>query len=183
MLPHWWEKQSAKLLFLLLAALLTAGVVWLISTLMRTRLDLKTEIRERQIAEDNLSQTRDLLLRQMSPFVGKTVSADEEFLKKATKVVEDNIDNENFSSEDFARLMLMSRSNLYLRIRAITGESATQFIRKIRFNKACQLLRERNHSIAEISAMVGFSSPSYFATSFKRNMGCLPTEYVRQQNK
>ncbi len=182
-LPHWWERQSAKMLFILLGAILTAGVFWLISTLKRTRLELKTEIREREMAEDNLSQTRDLLMRQLSPFVGKTVSADEEFLKKATKVVEDNIDNENFSSEDFARQMLMSRSNLYLRITAITGESATQFIRKIRFNKACQLLRERSHSIAEISAMVGFSSPSYFATSFKKNVGCLPTEYVRQQEK
>ncbi len=179
-LPHWWEKTSAKLMFVLLALVLVAGIVWLIAKVIRTGIELQAERRERLTAEDNLAQTRDLLMRQLSPFAGETVSPDEEFLKKATKVVEDNMDNENFSSDDFARQMLMSRSNLYLRITAITGESATQFIRKIRFNKACQLLKEHNHSIAEISAMVGFSSPSYFATSFKKNVGCLPTEYAKK---
>ena len=180
-LPRWWQRSVFKLMMVLLAAVLTGGIVWLISKNIRTKLELSDERRERKIAEENLAQTRDLLLRQLSSSPGEPVSADEEFLKRATKVVEDNIDNENFSSEDFARQMLMSRSNLYLRITATTGESATQFIRKIRFNKACQLLRERNHSIAEISAMVGFSSPSYFATSFKKNVGCLPTEYVKRQ--
>lgn len=104
---------------------------------------------------------------------------DGEFLKRAIQVVEENMDNENFSSNDFARALCMSRSNLHLKITSITGESATKFIRKIRFNYACKLLLERKYTISEISAMVGFSSPSYFATSFKKHVGCLPTEYVR----
>lgn len=110
-------------------------------------------------------------------------SIDGEFLKKAVKVVEDNIDNEQFSSNDFADAMCMSRSNLYLKITSITGESATQFIRKIRFNKACRMLLERKYTIAEISAKVGFSSPSYFATSFKKYVGCSPNEYIKTQKK
>ncbi|MFA6591972.1 MAG: two-component regulator propeller domain-containing protein [Bacteroidales bacterium] len=105
---------------------------------------------------------------------------DAEFLKKAKQVVEDNIDNDAFTSNDFADAMCMSRSNLYLKITSITGDSATQFIRKIRFDKACRMLLERNYSIAEISSMVGFSSPSYFSTSFKKFVGCLPTEYGKK---
>ena len=66
---------------------------------------------------------------------------------------------------------------------AITGESATKFIRKIRFNYACKLLMDRKYSISEISSMVGFNSPSYFATSFKKHVGCLPTEYVRTRTR
>lgn len=110
-------------------------------------------------------------------------SIDGDFLKKAVEVVEQNIDNESFSSNDFAEAMCMSRSNLYLKITSITGESAAQFIRKIRFNKACHLILEQKYSISEISAKVGFSSPSYFATSFKKYIGCLPTEYGKQNKK
>lgn len=108
---------------------------------------------------------------------------DGEFLKKAIRIVEQNMDNEEFSSNDFSKALCMSRSNLHLKMKSVTGESATKFIRKIRFNYACKLLLERKHSIAEISAMVGFNSPSYFATSFKKHVGCLPTEYVRQRKK
>lgn len=108
---------------------------------------------------------------------------DGEFLKKAIRVVEENMDNEEFSSNDFSKALCMSRSNLHLKMKSITGESATKFIRKIRFNYACKLLLERKHSIAEISAMVGFNSPSYFATSFKKYVGCLPTEYIRNRSK
>lgn len=108
-------------------------------------------------------------------------SMDGEFLKKAIRIVEENMDNEEFSSNDFSKALCMSRSNLHLKMKSITGESATKFIRKIRFNYACRLLLERKHSIAEISSMVGFNSPSYFATSFKKHVGCLPTEYVRNR--
>lgn len=110
-------------------------------------------------------------------------SMDGEFLKKAIRIVEENMDNEEFSSNDFSKALCMSRSNLHLKMKSITGESATKFIRKIRFNYACRLLLERKHSIAEISSMVGFNSPSYFATSFKKHVGCLPTEYLRNRSK
>lgn len=106
---------------------------------------------------------------------------DEELLKKAVEIVKKNLDNSDFSTEDFASQMNMSRSNLHLKLKAITGESAIEFIKKIRFSEACRLLKEGRYNIAEISSMVGFSTPSYFATSFKKYIGCLPTEYIKQQ--
>ncbi|MDR0509806.1 MAG: response regulator [Rikenellaceae bacterium] len=106
---------------------------------------------------------------------------DGEFLRKAIKVVEENIGNEEFSSDDFARELCISRSSLHLKMKSITGEAATQFIRKIRFNRACTLLAEGKLSVAEVSVVVGFGSPSYFATSFKKHVGCLPTEYQRNR--
>lgn len=54
---------------------------------------------------------------------------------------------------------------------------------ELTFNHACKLLLDRKYSISEISSMVGFNSPSYFATSFKKHVGCLPTEYVRSRTK
>lgn len=102
---------------------------------------------------------------------------DEELLKKAMAIVEKNLDNVEFSTNDFAREMCMSRSNLHIKMKALTGESTNDFIRKMRFNQACKLLQEGRHTVSEISGMVGFNTPSYFATSFKKYFGCLPSEY------
>ncbi len=107
-------------------------------------------------------------------------SMDEELLKRAIAVVEKNMDNVDFSTEQFAREMNMSRSNLHLKLKAITGKSAIDFIYKIRFNRACQLLKEGRYSVSEISYMVGYNTPSYFAARFKKYVGCLPTEYAKK---
>lgn len=105
---------------------------------------------------------------------------DEELLRKAIAVVEKNMDNVEFSTEQFAREMNMSRSNLHLKLKAITGKSAIDFIHKIRFNRACQLLKEGKYTVSEISFMVGYNTPSYFAARFKKYIGCLPTEYGKK---
>ena len=105
---------------------------------------------------------------------------DEKLLRKAIEVVEKNMDNAEFSTEQFAREMNMSRSNLHLKLKAITGKSAIDFIHKIRFNRACQLLQEGKYTISEISFMVGYNTPSYFAARFKKYIGCLPTEYGKK---
>ena len=105
---------------------------------------------------------------------------DEALLKRAVAIVEKNMDNIEFSTDEFAREMNMSRSNLHLKLKAITGESTIDFIRKIRFNEAAKLLKDGRYTIAEVSTMVGFNTPSYFATSFKKYFGCLPTEYIKK---
>lgn len=105
---------------------------------------------------------------------------DEELLKKAVEVVEKHLDDVGFSTDEFAREMFMSRSNLHLKMKALTGESTNEFIRKIRFNKACKLLKEGRYTVSEVSTMVGFNTASYFATSFKKYFGCLPSEYGKK---
>lgn len=107
---------------------------------------------------------------------------DEALLKRAVSIVEKNLDNVEFSTDEFAREMNMSRSNLHLKLKAITGEPTIDFIRKIRFNEACKLLKDGRYTVAEVSTMVGFNTPSYFATSFKKYFGCLPTEYIKKHH-
>lgn len=102
---------------------------------------------------------------------------DEELLKKAVEVMQKHLDDVEFTTDEFAREMCMSRSNLHLKMKALTGESTNEFIRKIRFNHACRLLKEGRYTVAEISTMVGYNTPSYFTTSFKKYFGCLPSEY------
>lgn len=113
---------------------------------------------------------------------GVLTAYDEELLAKAAAIVADNMDNADFSTADFATEMGMSRSSLHLKLKTLTGESALDFIRRIRFKEACRLMKDGRYSIAVISDMVGFNSPSYFATCFKRYMGCLPTEWIRKRS-
>lgn len=103
---------------------------------------------------------------------------DEEFVNKAIQVVEAHLVDGAFSADELAAELCMSRSSLYLKMNSIAGEPPANFIRRIRLNKACQLLLEQRYSIADISEMTGFSSPSYFSTCFKKYKGCMPSDYV-----
>lgn len=105
---------------------------------------------------------------------------DEDFLKRAVAIIEKNMDNVEFTTDELAKAMNMSRSNLHLRLKAISGESALEFIHKVRFREACKLLKQGTLTVAEISDKVGFSTPSYFATCFKKHMGMNPSEYIQE---
>lgn len=103
---------------------------------------------------------------------------DQDFLKKALEIVEKHLTDTEFSTEKFAHEILMSRSNLHLKMKALTGESTNEFIKRVKFKKACELLQSRRYSISEIAYMTGFNTPSYFTASFKSRFNCLPSEYA-----
>ncbi len=84
--------------------------------------------------------------------------------------MEQHLDDVDFSTEEFAREMCMSRSNLHLKLKALTGDTTNDFIRKIRFNRACKLLKEERYTVAEISTMVGFNTPSYFQPALRNTL-------------
>ncbi len=71
----------------------------------------------------------------------------------------------------------MSRGNLHLKVKAITGKSPIELIKIIRMEKACSLLREGNLSVTEIAEQSGFQTASYFITSFKKTFGTTPRKY------
>ncbi len=135
----------------------------------------------------NIMKTRkrqyDMVTKNMDVIPEKITfnAVDEDFLKRAVEVIERNLDNVEFSTDVFAKEMNMSRSNLHIKMKTIVGESALEFIRKIRFKEACRLLEEGRCSISEISDRTGFSTPSYFATCFKKYMGCNPSDYMKKK--
>ena len=139
---------------------------------------IANQLKARQRLKHYYSNTIDIDTAKMT-----SNNLDEEFMSKAIQVVEENISNEDFTSDELASQLCMSRSSLYLKMNSISGEPPANFIRRIRFNKACKLLLEGRYSISEISGMVGFGSSSYFSTSFKKYVGCLPSEYVKQHTK
>jgi signal transduction histidine kinase/DNA-binding response OmpR family regulator/streptogramin lyase len=109
-------------------------------------------------------------------------TTDQQFLQKTLAIVSANLSNEQFSVDQLAAEMGMSRSQLHRKINALTGKSATHFIRVIRLEHAAELLRNGNGNITEIAYEVGFGSQSYFTRCFTEHFGCSPSEYVHPKN-
>ena len=104
---------------------------------------------------------------------------DEALLKRAVAIVEKNMDNIEFSTDEFAREMNMSRSNFYRKIKALSGMSPNDYLKTLRMNRAAELIVSGTR-ISEVAAQVGFTSSSYFAKCFKAQYGVLPKEYTGQ---
>ena len=102
---------------------------------------------------------------------------DQKFIEKSMNIIKKNIDNTEFSVEKFALEIGMSRSSLFSKLKSITGQSTSEFIRTNRLNKAANLIESGKYSITEIIYLVGFSDPKYFRTCFKKHFGCTPTNY------
>ncbi|TXE13914.1 response regulator [Seonamhaeicola algicola] len=107
-------------------------------------------------------------------------SLDEKFLKKAIEIVEKHMMNTDFNVELLVKEMGLSRSNLYVKFKELTGLSSSAFIRNIRLKRAVQLLEQSNFSVKEIMYMTGFNTSSYFSQCFKKQFGMLPREYVKK---
>ena len=98
------------------------------------------------------------------------------FLRKLGEVVEANLQNEQFSVEELANQMNMSRSNLHRKLKQSSGQTANQFIREYRLERAMELLKKDGRPISEVAYEVGFSSPSYFTSCFTEHYGYPPGE-------
>lgn len=107
-------------------------------------------------------------------------NTDEEFLEKLNSIIMDNISENDLNVETIAVLMGLSISTLYRKVKALTDLNTVEYIRLVRLKKAAELLCENNYRINEISYLVGFSSPSYFATSFQKQFGLSPSQFVRK---
>ncbi|MBJ7880650.1 two-component regulator propeller domain-containing protein [Gelidibacter salicanalis] len=103
-------------------------------------------------------------------------SIDKEFIQKILSYIHENISDNSLSVEVLASQLNLSRSQLYRKIKTLTGQTVNEFIRKIRLEKAKQILQTGNSTISEVSFKVGFSSPSYFTKCFKSHFGQLPTD-------
>lgn len=103
--------------------------------------------------------------------------ADEDFLNKALRFVEKNMDNSEYSVDELSDDMAMSRATLFRKMRSVIGMSPTDFIRNTRLKRAAQLITEGRLSVTEIAYSVGYSSPGHFTKSFKKEFGVLPTQY------
>nr|WP_294782190.1 two-component regulator propeller domain-containing protein [uncultured Flavobacterium sp.] len=111
----------------------------------------------------------------------KTTSLDNDFIQKILHFINENISEPELTVELLSSKIFLSRSQLYRKIKTLTGVSVNEFIRNVRLEKAKQLIEQGNSNINEISYKVGFTSPSYFAKCYKIKYGHLPTQEKRKE--
>ena len=117
--------------------------------------------------------SRSLLVK---PDVVAEPSMEEKFLLRVKKVVEEHLDDENFSVEELSKKVGMSRAQLHRKLIALTGKSASRFVRNYRLEHAYQLLENRVGTVSEIAYRVGYSSPAYFTKCFTEDFGISPSQ-------
>lgn len=102
----------------------------------------------------------------------------DKFVKSIVEAVRKNMSNADFDKDDFASAVNVSPSLLYKKIKSLTGQSPTDFIRTIRLDHARDLLQSRQYSITEVSEKCGFSRVGYFSTVFRKQFGQSPSEII-----
>ncbi|PWJ41903.1 hybrid sensor histidine kinase/response regulator transcription factor [Sediminitomix flava] len=105
-----------------------------------------------------------------------TTTADKDFLSQVMKLVYEKISDPELSVEVIAEGVYLSRSQLYRKVKALAGVSATEFIRRIRLEEAKKQIQAGNTNISDVGYKVGFSSPSYFSKCYKEYFGILPSD-------
>lgn len=127
----------------------------------------------RKVLQEKFSKQTDF-----SPRLVATNNLDREFLEKAQEIIEKNLDNSEFDVPFFSREMALGRTKLFSKIKGITGQTPNDFIITVKMKKAAELLNNHpEYNISDITYMLGFSSPKYFAKCFKEQFGVSPSTY------
>jgi signal transduction histidine kinase/ligand-binding sensor domain-containing protein/DNA-binding response OmpR family regulator len=142
---------------------------------------------ELKLKVQNLIKSREQLREKLhiellqKPKEVSVPSTERVFLENINSTIEKNIDKEEFGVDELSKVIGLSRSQLHRKIKAISGQSTTEFIRNFRLHRAADLLKQDAGNIAEIAYKVGFGSQAYFTKSFQELFNCSPSEYKKSK--
>lgn len=138
-------------------------------------LKVRNFIRMREAMRSHFS-SKDVLT--IEPRKVTLTSADEIFVGKMVESIEKNMSNADYSVEELGLDVGMSKMQLYRKMKALTNQSANEFIRTMRLKRAAQLLEQKQLTVAEVTYEVGFTDLPYFRECFKKMFGVTPSEYA-----
>lgn len=144
------------------------------------------EAQELQVRIRNLIDQRRRLQMHFSqnleiqPAESTVNSIDERFLEKALNIIEEHLDDMDFSVAQFSQEIAMSQRHLARKLKALTDHSTQDFMRCVRLKHAALLLRNKTDNVTQIAYRVGFKNPSYFAECFRKEFGSPPSKYSDQ---
>jgi YesN/AraC family two-component response regulator len=143
---------------------------------------LHAKIRNLLHLNNTLKNTYTRQIKVISPEVARE-STEEKLLAKIVSHLEEKLTDSQLSVESLSKEVGMSRSSLYNKLLELTGQTPVEYIRSYRLEKAVALMKKSDLTIAEIAYQVGFSTPNYFAKSFKTKYNMLPSEFIAQAKK
>jgi CheY-like chemotaxis protein len=136
-------------------------------------IQIRNLLENRKILRDKFS--KELVIQPADIAI---TSVDAIFIQKAMEIVEKHISDADFGSDEFCRGIGMSRSRLHRKLKALTSQSTSEFIRTLRLKRGASLLKDSKLSVEEISFRVGFNSPAYFTKCFKTHFGKTPSAFT-----
>lgn len=99
---------------------------------------------------------------------------EDEFIARLRQAVESHLDDSTFGTLELCQHIGLSRSQLYYKLKALTGRSIAIYIRFVRLQKAREMLNATSHTISEIAYLTGFNDPNYFSRVFSKEFGMAP---------
>lgn len=112
----------------------------------------------------------------------KITDKDKDFVEKCIRIIEENL-LEELNVTSLSDKIGMSHSNLYKKIKVISGQTINEFIRSVRLKKAAEILINTDAKINEVADMTGFNDIKYFREQFKKLFGLNPSDYVKKYRK
>lgn len=136
------------------------------------------EVLPKPFAMDELRRHVDRYLpsRELPDLIG--IDGAGAFLKKVVRTIERRLHTPDFTTDELAETVSLSRRHLTRRLKAVTGKTPATLIRERRIERAKAQLEQNPRTIAEVGAAVGFRSPSHFSQVFREHVGCSPSTYV-----
>lgn len=104
---------------------------------------------------------------------------DNAFMSELYQLMENELSNTELDVARMTEMLHISRTKFYYKVKGLTGENPSVFFKRYKLNRAAQLLSERKYNVSEIADMTGFSTLSHFSTSFKKQFGVSPSEYIK----
>jgi signal transduction histidine kinase/DNA-binding response OmpR family regulator len=141
--------------------------------MMELKVRLKNLIDQRSVLREKFSRQGILGYQSV-----RMHSVEDKFLKRLHETLEGSIGNTQFSIDDLAEAMGMSRIQLYRKCNALTQKSPKELLQHYRLDRAADLLRQRAGNVSEVAYQVGYENLSHFAKSFRKHFGRLPSEVV-----
>ncbi len=142
-------------------------------------------LNELKLRIDNIIENRRRIMGEQRPnsqeAADRPLTPDEEFMQKAYACVMNHLSDSDFDRDAFAAEMGASASTLYNKLRMLTGQNVSSYIREIRMKEARRMAEtQRDIRVSDIAYKVGFKDPKYFATCFKKEFGIQPSEFIEQ---
>ena len=104
---------------------------------------------------------------------------DKRFMERLNKLIEENMSTEDIDIAFMTDKLAMSHSTFYRKVKALTGVSANEYIRKMKLQRSMQLLKSGEHNVTEVAFATGFNNIGYFRKCFKKEFGLSPSEVLK----
>lgn len=150
------------------------------ASLLRSRIDNLLQSRRKLAQHFSTNATINDKSTVMAESLNKL---DNEFIQKINKLIEDRLSSDKIDISYLSDKMCMSSSTLYRKMKALTGLSTNEYVRKMKMKYAEQFLLEGKYNISEIAFKVGINNLFYFRQCFKEEFGCIPSEYLKKLMK